>query len=120
MIVRQADNEEMLELALVEIELNIAVIASLSFLALLYGNGDFEKTICLAVMGGLDTDCNGATAGSIAGVMLGDDRIPSKWTSPLNDTVQSFVAGVGKGSIKDFAERTSRIAREVIELRPAP
>jgi len=114
------DWEEAVELALAEIELNIAVNASLSFLALLYGNGDFEKTICLAVMGGLDTDCNGATAGSIAGVMLGDDHIPPKWTSPLNDTVQSFVAGVGKGSIKDFAERTSRIAREVMKLRPAP
>ncbi len=38
--------------------------AAVTILALLYGKMDFEKTICLAVSGGWDTDCNGATAGS--------------------------------------------------------
>jgi len=111
------DWEQAAETALAEIKLNIAMNAALSFLGLLYGNGDFEKTICLAVMGGMDTDCNGATAGSIAGVMLGADRIPPKWTSPLNDTIQSFIAGVGKGSIENFAARTTRAAKEVLRLR---
>ena len=32
-------------------------------------NIDFEKAICLTVMQGLDTDCSGATAGCIAGVL---------------------------------------------------
>ena len=112
------DWEEAVELALAEIKLNVAVNASLSFLGLLYGAGDFEKTICLAVMGGLDTDCNGATAGSIAGVMLGAGKIPAKWTSPLNDTIHSFIAGIGKGSVEDFAARTAAIAGQNIQGRP--
>jgi len=108
------DWEEAAEFALSEIKQNTAVNAALSFLGLLYGEGDLEKTICLAVMGGLDTDCNGATAGSIAGVMLGASRIPAKWADPLNDTIQSFIAGIGKGGIKDFAARTTAIAKKVM------
>ncbi|MBT2906028.1 ADP-ribosylglycohydrolase family protein, partial [Streptomyces sp. McG8] len=46
---------------------NAAVITA----GLLYGDGDFSRSIALTVRGGLDTDSNGATAGSVAGVMCG-------------------------------------------------
>jgi ADP-ribosylglycohydrolase len=39
--------------------------------AVLLGGHDFEKVITTAVMGGWDSDCNGATAGSIIGAMRG-------------------------------------------------
>ena len=38
--------------------------AALVTAALLWGEGDFTRTIGLAVQGGWDTDCTGATAGS--------------------------------------------------------
>jgi len=59
--------------------------AALVLLGLLYGEGDFERSITISVMGGWDTDCNGATVGSILGVMLGADKIPEKWIKPLSD-----------------------------------
>ncbi len=106
--------DEAIGRALSEIEHATAQNAALSFLAVLYGEGDFEKTICGAVMGGLDTDCNGATAGSIAGVMSGARRIPTKWTSCLEDTVESYVAGSSRLRISDLASRTHALALKLM------
>ncbi|MGG8408603.1 ADP-ribosylglycohydrolase family protein, partial [Streptomyces sp. 12297] len=77
---------------------------------LLYGDGDFTRTIALTVRGGLDTDSNGATAGSVAGVLNGAARIPRQWTDPLADLVRSAVAGFDGASIRELAARTERIA----------
>lgn len=49
--------------------------------SLLYGKGDYGKTICLAVETGFDTDCNGATAGSVFGMAYGINAIPEYWKS---------------------------------------
>lgn len=82
--------------------INNAVIVTL---ALLYGESDFGKSICLSVSGGLDTDCNGATVGSIVGAMLGVKGIPEKWSSPLNNTVSSALSGLNELKISDLADR---------------
>lgn len=74
--------------------------------ALLYGKDDFEKTICYAVMGGWDTDCNGATAGSILGVLLGARALPSKWVKPLNNRIRTSLHGFDNSSFDDLAQRT--------------
>lgn len=76
-------------------------------LSLLEGNLDYERTICTAVMCGTDTDCNSGNAGSVVGAAIGFDKIPEKWTVPLNDTVRSAVAKFGTGSITDLVERTA-------------
>ena len=49
--------------------------------ALLWGDGDFSRTIGLAVEAGLDTDCTGATAGSVFGALHGRDALPTLWTT---------------------------------------
>ena len=65
--------------------------AELVAAALLWGDCDYSKTICLAVQCGFDTDCNGATAGSIVGMMVGCDGIDKKWTDPLCGLVNTSV-----------------------------
>ncbi|MFG2575025.1 ADP-ribosylglycohydrolase family protein [Streptomyces sp. NPDC048481] len=85
---------------------NVAVLTA----GLLYGGGDFTATIALTVRGGLDTDSNGATAGSVAGVLVGASAIPSRWTEPLQDTVRSAVSGFDGSRIGDLARRTLRLA----------
>lgn len=59
--------------------------------ALLHGGGDYSRTIGIAVMGGLDTDCNGATAGSILGTALGRAGIPDRWIAPFKGRVRTGV-----------------------------
>ncbi|MEO8026305.1 MAG: ADP-ribosylglycohydrolase family protein [Bryobacteraceae bacterium] len=48
-------------------------------LGLLYGEGDFGKTVEIATRAGQDSDCNPASAAGIAGVMLGYRKIPGEW-----------------------------------------
>ncbi|WP_338895078.1 ADP-ribosylglycohydrolase family protein [Streptomyces sp. TG1A-60] len=85
---------------------NAAVLTA----GLLYGEGDFTRSIALTVRGGLDTDSNGATAGSVAGVLCGAAAIPDRWKDPLEDTVRSAVFGFDGVRISELAERTVRLA----------
>lgn len=47
--------------------------------ALLYGNKDYGKSVRLAVGACFDTDCNGATVGSVLGTAIGYNAIPEYW-----------------------------------------
>ncbi|MER7489717.1 ADP-ribosylglycohydrolase family protein [Streptomyces sp. NPDC126497] len=86
---------------------NAAVLTA----GLLYGDGDFTRTIALTVRGGLDTDSNGATAGSVAGVRCGAKAVPAQWRDPLRDTVRSAVLGFDGVRISELADRTLRLVR---------
>jgi ADP-ribosylglycohydrolase len=89
---------------------NAAVVVA----ALLLGQRDFEKVLAISVMGGLDTDCNGATAGSIAGAMLGAAGLPEKWTAPLQDTLKSNVIDYHPIAISECARLSVEIAKKVL------
>ena len=80
--------------------------AALTVAALLKGNGDFERTICNTVMGGWDTDSNGATAGSVIGIIQGADALPEKWIEPLNDRIRSSLSGFDNARFSELARRT--------------
>ncbi len=81
---------------------NAMVVAT----ALLYGKGDYEKSICMAVQAGFDTDCNGATVGSILGMALGEQKIPEIWKSQIHDTLYTTIFEKGKLKISECAELT--------------
>jgi hypothetical protein len=51
-------------------------------LALLYGGGDFEQTLQIAVLAGWDCDCNPATAGGLLGIVHGFSGLPADLTDP--------------------------------------
>lgn len=82
--------------------------------ALLLGGHDFEQVITIAVMSGWDTDCNGATAGSICGAMRGAERLPKKWIAPLKDTLRTDVTGYNPASIQDCAQRSAVLAEKFL------
>lgn len=57
---------------------------------LLYGEGDFGKSICLANSCGEDTDCTCATLGATLGILYGESGLPEKWKAPLDDKIATM------------------------------
>jgi hypothetical protein len=54
-------------------------------IGLLYGQGDFGKTVEIATRCGQDADCNPSSAAGILGTMLGYDKIPAYWKLGLKE-----------------------------------
>ncbi|MET7859038.1 ADP-ribosylglycohydrolase family protein [Streptomyces sp. NPDC005318] len=89
---------------------NAALLAA----ALTHADGDFSGSICRAVSGGWDTDSNGATAGSLAGLLAGrPDALPERWTAPLKNRLATSVPGFDSIGFDALAELTYQEA-----LRP--
>ncbi len=102
------------ELAGVHILPNIGII----ILSLLYGAQDKDplgKSICIAAMMGLDTDCNCGNIGAVLGAQLGVDMIPSKWKDPLQDNFATYVKGYEKWKITELAKRVSTIGKRIVK-----
>ena len=76
--------------------------------ALLYGEGDFSKSVCMAVETGFDTDCNGATVGSVLGMRNGAASIDKKWLKPINNKIHTSIFGIGTVTISDLVEKTRK------------
>jgi hypothetical protein len=86
--------------------------AAIVLLGLLEGGGNFTRTLGITVMAGLDTDCNGATAGSIMGCALGTGGIPEHWTTPLDDTLYTHVKGMPEVRISELGRRMFEVAQQ--------
>ena len=80
--------------------------ASIVAIGLLYGEGDFGKSICAAVEVGYDTDCNGATVGSVMGMRNGTAGIGEEWTKPTGGKLETTIFGVGTIDLDEAAEKT--------------
>ncbi|MBE5787048.1 MAG: helix-turn-helix domain-containing protein [Clostridiales bacterium] len=76
--------------------------------SLLYGRGDYSASICMAVETGFDTDCNGATVGSILGMAYGTRCIGPEWTTPIGDKLNTSIFGVGAVKISERAALTMK------------
>ncbi|MGQ9631638.1 MAG: ADP-ribosylglycohydrolase family protein [bacterium] len=83
-------------------------------IGLLWGGLDYERSICRAVQACFDTDCNGATVGSIVGAVLGAGNLPRKWTEPIHDTLQTGVAGYHRVRISELAKETLGVIEGVL------
>lgn len=70
----------------IDAKINSAYVA----LGLLYGKGDFTKSIDITTRCGQDADCNPATVGGVLGVMSGYSNIPDFWLKPLQQVEALF------------------------------
>ena len=69
----------------VETPFNIETCLNASYivLGLLYGDGDFFKTIDIATRAGQDSDCNPSSAAGVLGAMIGYEAIPEVYTAEV-------------------------------------
>ncbi len=91
-------------------------------LALLYGEGDFQKTLDLACAMGFDADNQAATMAGLLGIANGFDNIPKnlmfpfeEWEQPFNNiyvNVSRF--DLPDVELKDLAERTAKLGEKLI------
>ena len=65
------------------LDIDAKINAAYIVLGLLYGNGDFTKTMEISTRAGQDSDCNPSSAGGILGTMIGYDAIPEYWMKGL-------------------------------------
>ena len=76
--------------------------------SMLWCQGDFNRAICMAVETGFDTDCNGATIGSILGMRGGMRAIGNQWIAPLHGKLKTSIFGVDTVEIESLIERTMK------------
>jgi len=75
----------------------------------LYGR-DFGDKLCRAVNCGYDTDCTGATLGSLLGILGGTRGIPKEWSDPVGRSIVLHQFTGACNAPKDLEELTSRTA----------
>ena len=92
-------------------------------LAMLYGKGDFQKTLDLSCAMGFDADNQAATVAGILGVISGLKGLPKGlylpivgWEKPFNDTYINITRHeLPDASINDIIERTLAISLKLIK-----
>jgi ADP-ribosylglycohydrolase/transcriptional regulator with XRE-family HTH domain len=83
-------------------------------LALLYGRGDVDRTLGLAVACGMDTSSNAANVGSVMGLLHTAAGISARWVAPLEDTLRTALAHGSTARISELAHRTALIAEQTL------
>lgn len=74
--------------------------------ALLYGENDYGKSICMAVEAAFDTDCNGATVGSVLGMKNSFASIGKEWTDPVRGKLHTNIFGIDVVEIDALVDQT--------------
>ena len=94
----------------IDAKINGAYVA----MGLLYGDGDFEKTMLIATRAGQDSDCNPSSALGILGVVGGYDNIPDKFTSGI-DAIADEPFSFTSYSFNDIVDSTVKRAMLLVE-----
>lgn len=98
---------------------NIAI----AIMGLLYGEGDFGKSMLLAVNCGEDADCSAGSLAATLGIILGNSALPEKWIKPINDviitaTLNTLDYGMTMNTPFFLPRTTQELADEIIRCIP--
>lgn len=83
-------------------------------LGLLYGEGDFKRTLIYAIDCGDDTDCTGATCGALLGILGGTAAIPEDWREYIGDRIMLVAADASYTRLpRSCSALTERVCRQI-------
>ena len=83
-------------------------------MGLLFGNGDFGKTMEISTRCGQDSDCNPSSAAGILATMMGYSNIPEKWMPNLRE-VEDRPFSYTTMSLNDVYQQSLDLALKNIE-----
>lgn len=69
----------------VPFNIDATVNSAYVIIGLLYGGGDFTKSLEIATRCGQDADCNPSTVGGVLGALIGYEKIPAYWKQGLKN-----------------------------------
>ena len=90
-------------------------------LGLLYGEGDFKKSVLTALNCGDDTDCTAATVGATLGILNGYSKLPEDWCRYIGDSIVTISLSrgtVGKSfpnTCTELSDRITAVATSVLQ-----
>ncbi len=82
-------------------------------IGLLYGEGDFKKSLIITINCGDDTDCTGATAGALLGIIGGTKVIPSDWQEYIGDKI--VTVAISRGALYGVPETCTQLTDAILE-----
>ena len=86
-------------------------------IGLLYGEGDFKKSMITAINCGDDTDCTGATVGATMGILHGSAGIPADWAEYIGDDIVTISIAKGNNG-KNVPKTCTELTERVVALAP--
>lgn len=84
-------------------------------IGLVFGEGDFKKSMLTAINCGDDTDCTAATVGATLGILGGTKAIPDDWSAHIGDDIVTISINrgrYGRTLPSTCTELTERIVRQ--------
>ena len=84
-------------------------------IGLLYGEGDFKKSMITAINCGDDTDCTASTVGATFGILGGMQGIPEDWRAYIGDeivTISIDRSGICRKTPTTCSELTDRVVAQ--------
>lgn len=108
---RQALVEDSRDLGWFQAPANVGFVV----LGLLYGGGDFKKSMLTAVNCGDDTDCTGGTLGALLGIIGGTKSLPQDWVKYMGDSIVSICLLNGHGR---YPKSNTELTNCIMNLHP--
>lgn len=87
-------------------------------IGLLYGEGDFKKSMLTAINCGDDTDCTAATVGATLGILYGMKGIPADWCEYVGDDIVTICVPHHTNFQCQAPKTCTELAERVIALCP--
>lgn len=88
-----------------------------AMIGLLWGEGDFKRSMIYAINCGDDTDCTGGLVGSVLGIIGGTAAIPADWKSHIGDAITTIA--IAGGTLYGFPKTCTILTDEVLKYAPS-